>query len=333
MAFAPVPSTNTSGSTILTHLAPYYLRRTALDALRPVFVFYDACEPDVIPKREGKTITWFRYTNAPAATTTVPEGIVPTSLTMPPSKTVSATASQYADYMTTSDVLRDTAPDAHMTYLADQLGFRAGLTIDNVTRSVIDAPTGASTNPIATYVSVRDFRASWFILQGRNVRPFKDGLMFAVTHPYIAFDLVNDPSANGLADIFKYTEPEKAGGIKIGDRDQVAVVANCRIVQSTNVLFTSGSPDKWRSYVFGAGGVGCVSLSGYEPNQVHDPNKQAFKVKQRVFNDIELANPTGQIGGLVSYNFLHTAKILEGPAGIGGLYRYIYFDAPSSIVS
>lgn len=309
------------------------MKRQALDALRPVFRFYDVCEPDVIPKREGKTITWFRYTNAPAATTSVPEGIVPTSLTMPPSKTVSATASQYADYMTTSDVLRDTAPDAHMAFLADQLGFRAGYTVDNITRQIIDAETSALQNPIATYLSVRDFRASNFILQGRNVRPMEDGLMYALIHPYIAFDVVNDPSANGLADVFKYTEPEKAGGIKIGDRDLVAVVGNCKIVQSTNVLQTVGTPNKWRTYIFGRGGVGSVSLSGYEPSHVTDPNKQAFRVNSRVFKDIDVANPTGQIGGLVSYNFLHTAKVLEGPAGIGGLFRYIMIDAPSSIVS
>lgn len=309
------------------------MRRTALDALRPIFRFYDVCEPDVIPKRQGKTLTWFRYTNAPAATTSVPEGIVPTSLAMPPSKTLSATASQYADYMTTSDVLRDSAPDAHMAFLADQLGFRAGYTVDNVTRAVIDAETSALQTPIATYISARDFRATFFVLQGRNVRPMEDGLMFGLIHPYIAFDVVNDPSANGLADVFKYTDPEKAGGIKIGDRDLVAVIGNVKIMQSTNVLQTVGSPNKWRTYVFGRGGVGCVSLSGFEPSHVTDPNKQAFKVNSRVLKDVEVANPTGQIGGFVSYNFLHTAKVLEGPAGIGGLYRYIMLDAPSSIVS
>ena len=288
---------------------------------------------DVVPKREGKTITWFRYTNAPAATSQSPEGIVPTSLAMPPSKTVSATAAQYADYITTSDVLRDTAPDPHMEYLADQLGFRAAYTVDNITRAIIDNESGASQSPLATYLTAKDFRASWFILQGRNVRPFKDGLMSALIHPYIAFDVVNDPAANGLADIFKYTDPEKAGGIKIGDRDLVAVVGNCRIVQSTNVNLTAGTPNKWRTYIFGLNGIGGVSLSGYEPSHVTDPNKQAFKVFSKVLKEPEVANPTGQIGGFVSYNWMWAAKVLEGPAGIGGQFRYVYIDAPSSIVS
>lgn len=291
---------------------------------------------DVIPKRNGKSITWFRYANMPAATSQAPEGIVPTSLAMTPSKTVTATGAQYADYLTTSDVLRDTAPDPHMEYLADQLGFRAAYTVDNVTRAVIDAESsasGATQNPVGTYLSARDFRAAWFVLQGRNVRPMPDGYMHALIHPYIAFDVVNDPGANGLADIYKYTEPERAGGIKIGDRDLVAIVGNCRIVQSTNVLETVGSPDKWRTYIFGLNGVGCVSLSGYEPSKVTDPNKQAFKVFSKVLKEPDIANPTGQIGGFVSYNWIHTTKVLEGPAGIGGSYRLLMIDAPSSIVA
>lgn len=288
---------------------------------------------DKIPLRQGKTITWMRYTNMPAASNSVPEGIVGTSLPMPPSKTVSATVAQYADFLTTSDILRDIDPMPHMENLADQLGFRAGYTLDNVTRGVIDAETGALQSSISTYLSIRDFRAAWFILQGRNVRPMDNGFMSALIHPYVAFDVVNDPAANGLADIFKYTDPEKAALVKIGDRDVVAIAANCRIVQSTNVKQTAGTPNQWRTYIFGAGAVGCASLTGYEPSKVTDPNKQAFKVYSRMLKEPELANPTGQIGGFVSYNWTTATRVLEGPAGIGGLYRYEMIDTPSSIVS
>lgn len=334
MAYAPVPQSNTSGSSVLSHLQAYWLRRKALSVLRPNFRFYGLCEPDTIPLREGKTITWWRTTNMPAASTGVAEGIVSTSLSQAPTKTVSATLSQYADFISTSDILRDVDPAPHMELLADNMGFRAGLTLDNVTRAVIDAESGALRNPLATYCTVRDFRYSWFVLQGRNVLPRTNGMLDAVIHPYIAFDLVNDPSANGLADIFKYTDPAKAGSIKLADRDLVAEVANCRIVQSTNVKQTTGSPNKWRTYVVGREAIGVASLAGYEPSgNVVDPNKQQFKVMSKVFKDIEVANPTAQIGGIVSYNYLHSTKVLEGPTNIGGLYRYDMFDAPSSIVA
>lgn len=333
MAYAPVPITNTSGSNVLSQLYGYSLNRKALSILRTKFRFLALCMPDMLEKREGKTRVWYRYTNLAAASNASAEGVVGTSISVPPSKTVSAVAAQYADFLTVSDVLRDTAPDPVLENMADAMGFRAGLTVDNVTRAVFDNETGANQTPLSTYLSVRDFRASDFILQGRNVPYMTNGFYEALTHPYTCFDVVNDPSANGLADIFKYTAPEKAAGIKIEDRGQVTMVANCKITQSTNVLQTSGTPNKWRTYVVGADAVGTVSLAGYEPSKIVDPNKESFRVYTEVVKTPSVANPTGQIGGFVSYNFLHVAKVLEGSSEIGGSYRFITIDTPSSIVS
>lgn len=332
MAYAPVPVTNTSATNLQSQLWAYSLNRKSLDALRTKFQFLKPCMPDMIEKREGKTRTWFRYTNMPAATQQSPEGVVGTSLAIPPVKTVSAIAAQYADYVTISDIMRDTAPDSIMENVADQLGYRAGLTVDNVTRAVFDAESGASVTPLATYLSVRDFRAAGFTLSGQNVRRMDDGWFWCATHPYTAFDVVNDPSANGLADVWKYTDPSKAAGVKTEDRGELTTIADCRIIQSTNVLKTAGTPNKWRTYIVGAGAIGAVSLSGYEPSHVVDPNKETWKIRTKILNDIDAANPTGQIGALASYNFLHVAKILEGSSDIGGTYRFTYIDTPSSIV-
>lgn len=333
MAYAPVPVTNTSATNIQAQLMAYSLNRKSLDALRTKFQFLKPCMSDMIAKREGKTRTWFRYSNAPAATQQSPEGVVGTSLAIPPVKTVSAICAQYADYITISDIMRDTAPDPIMENVADQLGYRAGLTVDNVTRAVLDNESGAASTPLSTYLSVRDFRASHFTLQGKNVPYMEDGNYWSATHPYTAFDVVNDPSANGLADIWKYTDPSKGAGAKLEDRGLLTTIDNCKIIQSTNVFQTSGTPNKWRTYFVGEGAIGAVSLSGYEPSQVVDPNKETWKIRTKVLNDIDAANPTGQIGALASYNFLHVAKILEGSSDIGGTYRYIFIDTPSSIVA
>ena len=333
MAYAPVPLTQTSGSNIFAQLYGFSLNRKALDILRTKFQFLGLCEPDMLEKREGKTRVWYRYTNMPAATSASSEGIVGTSLAAPPSKTITAVAAQYADFLTISDVLRDTAPDPILENMTDALSFRAGLTVDNVTRGVFDAESSAVQASLDTYLSVRDFRASFFILQGRNVPPREGGLYNAVVHPYTCFDAVNDPSANGLADIHKYTAPEKAAGIQIPDRGDVTVVANCKIIQSTNVLQTVGTPNKWRTYVVGKGSVGTVSLPGYEPSKITDPNKESFRIYSQVIKEPSVANPTGQIGGFVSYNFMHVAKVLEGSSEVGGSYRFIMIDTPSSIVA
>lgn len=334
MAYVPVPGANTSGSTILAHLQGYALQKTALGALRPKFVFYDLCEHDVLGLREGKTRRFYRYTNLASNTTTVPEGVVGTSVSMSPSKTLDATVAVYEDFMTISAIMRDTAPDALIDKMAEEMGFRAGLTIDNVSRTVIDAESGALGSTLGTYMTVRDFRAQGQgILPGADVEPMDSGWFEAICHPYNAFDIVNDPSAGGLQDLFKYTSPDKSGTTKIEDRGLVAMVGNVRIKQSTNVKKTTGSPNQWRAYVVGKQALGTVSLSGYVPNQIQDPNKQTFKVTKKILNDTELANPTGSVGGFVSYRFATVTKVLEGASPMGGTYRYSMFDAPSSIVA
>lgn len=297
-----------------------------------MFRFYDLTVKDQLGLREGKTRRWFRYTNLAANTTPVGEGGVGTSIGMSPSKPIDATCSQYADFMTISDILRDTAPDAIMEAFADQMGFRAGLTVDNITRSVIDAETGALQAKLGAYLTIRDFHAATSILQGANVRPMEGGWFKCLTHPYTAFDIMNDPSSGGIVDLHKYTDPDLVTG-KGTDRGFLLRQYMADVTISTNVKMTSGSPNQWRTYIVGDGAIGAVSLAGYKPNQIVDPNKETFKVFSQVERTPALYNPTGQIGGFVSYNFMDVTKVLEGPSTIGGSYRYAMIDTPSSIVA
>ena len=122
MAYSPVNAFNLSSSNVLGQLVDNYLIRRALDALRPVFVFSQIAQNEDIPANEGKTVTWFRRTNMPAATTGVQEGIVGTSLATPPTKTVSATVSQYADFANLSDIMIKVAPIHRWQLLLMNLG-------------------------------------------------------------------------------------------------------------------------------------------------------------------------------------------------------------------
>lgn len=332
MAYSP--STNTSGLTSQAHLASYKLRRKALTQLMPIWMFYQACDHDVLEARSGKTMRFWRGTNLAANTTPVPEGVIGTTVAIAPTKTLDATVSKYEDFITASDLLISTAPDAVMERMASDMGFRAGFSVDNITRSVIDAETGAAQTPMATYLSLRDFHAAVSILQGTNVLPKESGYFEAITHPYTAFDFRNDPSAGGWLDLNKYTDPAKTQlNTKWEDRGLVGIAAGTRIRQSTNVKVTSGTPNTWRTYIFGKESVGTVSLAGYVPGQVQDPAKEAFQVFSKVEASPTLANPTGSIGGFVSYRFTTVTKVLSGPNPIGGSYRYKYLDLPSSIVA
>lgn len=332
MAYQPVPAGNLSTASTLAHLQGVLIKRKALDRLQTTFLFGMPCMPDVLELQSGRTVQWFRYDNFGANTTASPEGQVKTSLS-PQSRTVQCTVSEYTDYITVSSLLQETAPDAVMQSNAELLGYRGGLSVDNVTRTVIDAENASTTlTLLGGTFKAQDVRNARHQLRGRDVKPLSDGLYLGIAHPYVTFDLVNDPAANGLADIHKYTKPADAALVKYDENGQVCVVGGCKILETTNVTLVAGSPNKWRCYFFGLNGVGKVDLSGRGPSKITDPSKQRFQV-YTVPAERSMADPEGILGGAVSYRFLFGVSVLEGPTGISGNYRFRTIDAPSSIVA
>ncbi len=327
------PATNTSNSAGLAHLASVFYKKTGLSRLMKKFVFRDACMDDMLPKAVGKTVQFFRYSNFGTNTTPTVEGTVGTGLSMT-SKVLAATVSQYSAFITISDLANITAIDSQVTAASDLLGYQAGLSVDTMTRNVIDDQSaGTNQSLLGTYFRVADLRASRSALQAVDVEPFDDKNFLAVVHPFVSYDLVNDPAAGGLADIYKYTNPTGGPLVKYEDRGFVTNVAGCKVIESTNVKTgtDSNSNTTYRVYVFGKGGVGCVDLAGRAPSDVKDPAKQSFKINVVNGGVPSIPDPEGVIGAAVSYNFVFTSVILDGPAGIGGTYRYKTIDAISSI--
>jgi N4-gp56 family major capsid protein len=328
MAYSPAG--NLTSSPGLAHLQNVFIKRKALDRLQKKFRFREACMEDNIPARSGRTVQWFRYDNLAAITTPAEEGSVGTSQSFS-SRVVSATVSEYSAFITVSTLLNETAPDPVLQSAGDLIGYQGGLSVDTITRNVIDADASSTNqNPIATYLTVKDIRASVHGLQGIDVEPFENGQFLVITSPYNSYDIVNDPAANGLADIFKYTNPDKADLVTRQDRGTVASVAGAKIIESTNV-YSAGTPTLYRTYVFGKGGWARTSLEGSAPAMVTDPTRQGFNI-----NVVRSAGPTpydpaGELGGAVSFRFTYTACGLSGQAGIGGSFRSRTIDAASSI--
>ncbi len=326
------PATNTSSSAGLGHLASVYYKRKGLDRLMKKFVFRQVCTDDMLPKANGKTVQFYRYSNFSANTTPTTEGTVGTGLSMT-SKVLGATVSQYSAFITISDLVNLTAIDSQVSSASDLLGYQAGLSVDTMTRNVIDDQSGGTNQTLlGTYLRVADLRASRHSLQAVDVEPFEDNNFFTIVHPFVSYDLVNDPAAVGLADIYKYTDPKGSPLVKYEDRGVITHVAGCKVVESTNVKQgTSGSNITYRVYTFGYGGVGCVDLEGKAPSNVTDPARQRFKINVVNGGVPSIPDPEGVIGAAVSYNFVFTTVILDGPAGIGGTFRYKTIDAISSI--
>lgn len=330
MAYQPAGNLTTSAG--LSHLAAILYRKKGLDRLQKKFVFRSACSKDTLQRMSGRTVQFYRYTNLSANTTPTTEGTVGTSLSLT-SKVVQATVSQYSAFITVSDLLEATAIDPVVTNASELLGYQAGLSVDTITRTVIDAES-ANTNQalLATYFRVSDLRVSRSTLQANDVQPFEDNEFLCFAHPYATYDLVNDPAALGLADIFKYNTDVKATPlVKYEDRGTVTHVAGCKVIESTNVKTgTSGGANTYRVYVFGKDGISTVDLEGKAPSDVKDPKKERFKINV-IQGGASIPDPEGLIGAAVSYNFVTTTVVLEGPAGIGGTYRYKTLDPQSTI--
>jgi N4-gp56 family major capsid protein len=328
MAYQPAGNLTTSAG--LAHLAAIYYRKKGLDRLQKKFLFRTACEKDMIQKQVGRTVQFFRYTNFTANTTEKTEGTVGTSLSLT-SKILSATVSQYAAFITVSDLVKDTAIDPIVQNAAELLGYQGGLSVDTLTRNIIDAES-SSTNQtlLATFLRVADLRSARHQLQASDVQPMDDGEFLVLAHPYATYDLVNDPNASGLADIYKYnTDVKNTPLVRYEDRGLVTHVAGCKVIETTNAT-TGAGPNTYRVYMFGKGGVAAVDLEGRGPSDVVDPKKQRFRINV-IPGKPQIADPEGVIGAAVSYNFIFTTVVLEGPTGIGGTYRYKTLDPQSEI--
>lgn len=332
MAYEPVPSTNLSTSSNLAHLQSILQKKKALDRLQTTFLFGEPAVNDSLDLQSGRSVQWFRYGNLAANTVASPEGQVKSSLGTQ-SRTAMLTVSEFSDYITVSTLLKETAPDSIVQNNAELLGYRAGLTVDIITRTVSDDVQASTDVPLlGTTFRAQDVRNVRHQLRGRDIKPMADGLYYGVAHPYVTFDLVNDPAANGLADIHKYTKPADAALVRYEESGQVCVVGGVKIMETTNVKLVAGTPNKWRTYIYGRGSVGKVDLAGRGPSKVKDPSKERFSISV-IPGEKGPWDPEGTIGGSVSYRFVFGVRLLDGPADIGGQYRQRTLECPSSIVS
>lgn len=329
MAYTPAGNLTTSAG--LAHVNVVSARKKGLDHLMKKFVFRMAAENDTLEKQSGKTVQWYRTNLLGPATTPTTEGTVGTSLNYT-SNILQATISQFSDFMTVSDLLLETSIAPELDNAALTLSYRAAYSVDKMTRLVIDAEhpftSFTPTNP-AGYARVDDFRAMRSGLQAVDVEPMADSEFLAIIHPFVTYDLTSDPSANGLADIYKFTNPQGGALIRMEDRGVVTHVAGAKIIESTNVATPAAST--YRTYFFGKGGIGIVNLAGEGPSDVRDPKKQRFKIVAKQISEPSLPDPEGVIGGFVSYNFKFVPVVLEGPAGIAGTYRFKTCNHVSSI--
>lgn len=326
MAYSPAGNTTVTPG--LNHFATVWYNRRALDQLKRRFRFYNAAEPDMIPRRSGKTVQWFRYTLLGANTTAAAEGAVGTSNTLA-TTTVSGTVSEYADFITVSTLADETAIDPIVQNAAEQLGYAAGLSVDTIIKAEFDTNSSAVLSPgtLGTYATVDDLRRCKALLEGLDIRPKDEKFYFAIVHPYIIYDIKSDSTAGGFIDLMKWANPKEFIETNNPFDEPVGMVENIKIWATTNVTTTGTAPNVlYSTYVVGRGAVGAVDLQGSGPSKVEDPSKQQFRVNV-IRGGPQIADPAGMIGAAVSYRYVFLAKTLDSTN-----LRYRIFKPDASLV-
>lgn len=160
-----------------------------------------------IPKNKGKIVEFRKYTPLAKATTALSEGVTPSGNTLTVS-VITATVSQYGDYIELSDMLMMTAIDNNLVQATELLGHQAGETLDTITRNIISAGTnvqyadadvaaryllvgGDATPSNNHYLTVNAIRRGVRNLKNNKAKKI-NGYYVGIIHPDVAYDLMGD---------------------------------------------------------------------------------------------------------------------------------------------
>lgn len=196
-----------------------------------------------IPKNGGKKIEFRRFAALPKNTSALTEGVTPDGKSLEVT-TVEAEVSQYGDYVVYSDMLDLTAIDPIVTEAVKVIGNQAGLTLDTITRNVLQSGTNVfyASKGDGTDVNARGDLDDTCVITAKDVKkmaaflrkvnaPKIDGYYVAIVHPFVSFDLQNDPewiAAHQYASAENIFEGElgRLGGVKFIESSEAKVYSN-----------------------------------------------------------------------------------------------------------
>ena len=268
--FAGDLNTNVTTDSGLSAENKTFYDRTLLESAKPNLIHSQFGQKRPIPKNGGKKIEFRRYGALPKALTPLTEGVTPDGRKLTVTS-IEAEVHQYGDYVALSDVLDLTAIDNNVLEATKAIGNQAGLTLDTITRNILQAGTnvqycpkvGASGTTAVTSradidatckLTVDEIKKAVATLKANNV-PKISGSYVAIIHPYAAYDLMSDPN---WEEMHKYTSAENMYEGEIGR------IAGVRFVESSEALIvkTSTNPAVFCTLVLGENAYGITEVTG-----------------------------------------------------------------------
>jgi N4-gp56 family major capsid protein len=265
--FAGNPNTNTTLDSGLSAENKTYYDMALIDEAQANLVHDQFGQKRPIPKNGGKRIEFRKYASLPKALTPLTEGVTPDGSKLSVTA-IEAEVAQYGNYVTIADMLDLTAIDNSILEATKVCGRQAGLTLDTITRNVLQscpnvwyAPKGDGTevtsrsaldNTCKLTVKLVKKVAAW--LKAKNAPKIGDSYV-AIIHPYAAFDLMEDPE-------WKY--PHQYQDTSNLYEGEIGKIGGFRFVESSEALIINGGIYSTLFLAEGAYGVTEITGGGLE---------------------------------------------------------------------
>ena len=256
-------NTNITGDTGLTVEMKTFYDMNLIDEATPNLIHDQFGQKRPIPKNGGKKIEFRKFASLPKALAPLVEGVTPDGKKLT-AENIEAEVSQYGDYIVQSDVLELTSIDNTIVEATKILGNQAGLTLDTITRNILQSGTNVFYAPTkdgtavtsraglvdGCYLTVDLIKDVVADLKANNA-PKIDGGYVAIIHPYVAKDLMSDPE---WIDAHKYAQPENIYEGEIGK------VAGVRFVETSEAKIYEGGV--FGCLILGANAYGITEITG-----------------------------------------------------------------------
>jgi N4-gp56 family major capsid protein len=278
---------NTTRTQISAEVDAVYQRTLLIRAVSN-FVYTKWAQVRDIGRGAGTNQVRFRrYGNLSAATTALTEGVTPAGSQLSITN-ITASTSQYGDYVTLTDKVTMETQDPILTETAEILGDQAADTYDQITRDVLVAGTSVfyangvgGRGSVAANVAVADYRKIARALRLNNARKItkiisaSDGVgttpvkaaYVALISPNTHYDL---KGLTGFIPVAQYPANQQ-----LVDPNEVGSLDEFRFVETPNAkVFTgagSGSVDVHADVILGQDAYGITRISGESLKFIYKP--------------------------------------------------------------
>ena len=263
--FADNPTVNVTTDSGLSAENKTFYDRALIEEAQPNLIHGQFGQKRPIPRNGGKRIQFRRYASLPKALKPLTEGVTPEGRKLS-ATALEAEVNQYGDFVCLSDVLDLTAIDNNVLEATKAVGRQAGLTLDTITRNVLQSGTNvyycpkAAANGQTTPVTDRSGLDKTCVLTVDVVKkvaamlkaanaPRIAGDYVCILHPYVAYDIMSDPH---WEDMHKYCSPENMYEGEIGR------IAGVRFVETSEAAVYKGAGDECPD---GLAVFGCLFLA------------------------------------------------------------------------